>query len=469
MKYKSIRSLLAAISFASIAFGQAGPEWAYRPVAALQARSAPEYLKSTVVYEVLPCSFTPEGTLKAVTARLPYLADLGIGIVYIIPFLKGSSSYTVSDYYAINPQYGTDADLQELVQSAHKLGMKVMLDVVFYHAAPDNVLMKDPTFFKRTADGKIILGRWKTPRPDFQNPKVREYFSENLVYWVKTFGVDGFRCDVSGGVPITFWEQAREALDKVNKDVILLAECDMPEEQVKAFDISYNYPFYYFRLAAVVRDGEPATRIREGWEKARTTFPRGARFLHFSDNHDQPRAVRAFGEKGALATAVLNFTLDGIPFIYNGQEIGDTARTAACGEPGTLIAFPSAPAPAGGGRRQVRTFETYKRLIQLRKDPVFNLGELIWVNNSDPNDVITFLRKKGDDQVVVVINMSNRMVEGTIDLPWADYSPLENLIDKEQRIRIPIQESKLTYKLGAFEFIVGRVVPPLTMPAPKSN
>ena len=114
-------------------------------------------------------------------------------------------------------------------------------------------------------------------------------------------------------------------MDKVNPSAIMLAEADVPAHQLKAFNISYNFP-YYSALQAVVVNGESADRIRQQWEKARAAFPRGSCFVHLNDNHDQNRADVVFGEKAALATSVLNLTLDGIPLLYNGEEIGD--RTA---------------------------------------------------------------------------------------------------------------------------------------------
>ena len=149
----------------------------------------------------------------------------------------------------------------------------------------------------------------------------------DMVHWVRDFDIDGFRCDVGGGVPESFWDEARDALDKINPEIVLLSESDRPDDQLQAFDISYNFN-YYFALRSVLRDGAPAIAIRKSWETMHATMPKGARLLHFSDSHDWPRAVMQFGTKGATAASVLNFTLDGIPFVYNGQEVDDPTATA---------------------------------------------------------------------------------------------------------------------------------------------
>jgi len=312
-----------------------------------------------------------EGTLKAVTARLGYIAELGAAIVYLSPIQRMSAvggftnPYRISDYDAIDPEYGTEADLRALVEAAH-------------------------------------------------NPKLRKYLIGNLLHWVREAGVDGFRCDVAAGIPLDFWEQARAELDQVNREVILLAESDLPEEQLQAFDISYNFP-YYEALAAVIRDGEPATRIREQWEKARARFPRGARLLHLSDNHDRERADVVFSEKGALAIR---------------------------------------------WDRRARSTAIFKRLFQMRREEAaLSAGELIWINNSAPDNLVSFLRKRGDQEILVVINLSNRKCAGAVDLPVSEYPALQDLI-KNQRIGFSIAPGKVTFNLGTFEYIVGKRIPP---------
>lgn len=459
------------------------------PVGSQTARTSPDWLRQATIYQLWLRSFTLEGTLRAATERLPYLADLGVTFVYLSPFLKGPHPFIVSDYYAVNPELGTDQDLRSLVAEAHKLKMKVMMDVVFYHSASNNVLMQDPDNYQRDAEGKIVLGYWQLPRLNFEKPKLRRYLAGNLVHWVKEFGIDGFRCDVSGGLPLTFWQEARQALDAVNPGVILLAESDMPEEQLRAFDISYNYPFYYFPLVSVLQKGEPASLLREQWARSRQAFPRGARFLYFSDNHDQPRAVLTFSQKGALAAAVLNFTMDGIPFVYNGQELGDVAGTAWDSQVRNVIDLPSPGTTPSGAAGE--TWRTYKRLFQLRKEEeALNSGRLIWIPNNQPEHVLSFIRRKtsmaesqppvydwpnrsvpvlntGDEEILVVINLSNRKLKTLVNVPWTDYSPLQDLLDPTRQIRSKIQESRVVYELGAFEFIVGKRLPPKTIPVPE--
>jgi glycosidase len=459
------RRILPALLLA-LAAGASSPG---QPVASRNARTAPAFLNRSVIYQVWMRSFTPEGTLKAVTARLPHIVDLGADIVYLSPLnvhgypsvFGPTTPYEIKDYDRIDPEYGTEEDLKALAAEAHKLGLKVIMDVVYSHSANDCVLLLRPGFFRRTPEGSLVISRWKTLVPDFSNPQVHDYFRENMLHWIRDVGLDGFRCDVAGAVPIEFWETARDAMDKVNREVIMLSEADVPEHQLKAFDISYNFP-YYAALTAVLLNGEPAERIRQQWEKARAAFPRGSRFLHLNDNHDRNRADVVFGEKAAMTTSVLNFTLDGIPFLYNGQEIGDTtpphqqARVAIRWE----MYKPTAQPRSGLLGRQTNKLRFYKRLIEMRKqEPALTSGELVWIKNSHPDAVVSFVRRAGNDEILVLINTTNRPATVEVDLPAAGYAEARDLV-KNQPARSLAAGARLSWPLAALDYVVAKRASP---------
>ncbi len=439
------------------------------------ARNEPEWVNQATIYQIWMRAFTPEATLKATTARLPYIADLGASIVYLSPLQEASSvggaakgwtlpgPYGIKDYSKIDPMYGTEADLKALTAEAHRLGLKVIMDVVLYHMAIDNTLMQDPAYYMHTPDGEPILGNWGRPRPDYSSPKLREFMINNLVHWVRDDNLDGYRCDVAGGVPLSFWEEARDALDRMNPHTLMLAEAEMPQQQLKAFDISYNFSYLKQGLQPILLNGDPATRIRENWERQKALWPHGSRLLYSSDNHDQDRATRLFGDKATFAANVLNFTMDGIPFLYNGQEIGDTTPTNYPERTPIHWALGERSAIA---HQQQATLAKYKRLFQMRKqDPAFTSGELIWVNNSAPNSLLTFLRRKGnDDEILVIVNLSNRKVPVTIDLPAADFMPSEDLLTgRRVTTAFAPGDISLTAPVDAFDSLVLKHLPPQIM------
>jgi cyclomaltodextrinase / maltogenic alpha-amylase / neopullulanase len=428
--------------------------------ASREARKVPEWMDRLTIYEVWLNAFSQEGTIRGAIPRLPYLADLGVKVAWLGPIAKRSSApnaspYNVADYNAVDPQYGTEQDLRDFTAAAHKLGLKVMLDIVYYHTAPDSVMRTEPDYLVKNSEGKIVRGFWPQPLPDFHNPKVRKYLIDSLVRWVRDFGADGFRCDVAAGVPADFWREAREALDRVNPDVILLSEADRHEDQLNGFDLNFNF-HHYLTLRSVLRDGEPAIRLREHWEKLQRTFPRGARFLHYSDNHDWRRAVIEFSERGAWLASILNFTLDGIPLLYNGQEVADRVPTHWIAkapiqweEPGT----------AGDGKALKETLEQYRRLFKMRNtQPPLTSGQLIWINNSEPDHVLSFLRKKGEEEILVMLNLSNRKLHVTIDLPVMEYYSVENLLS-EGKTWFELYSGRVSANLAGYGYVVGKKIP----------
>jgi glycosidase len=461
-----IRVSIAAALLAGAAAGQA-------PLASRNARSAPD-LNDATIYQVWMRAFTPQGTLKATAERLPYIANLGASIVYLSPLqthsLAGGAAkgwtlpgpYGIQNYSKIDPEYGTEEDLKTLAERAHALHLKVIMDVVLYHMAVDNELMKIPGFFMHTADGKAILGNWGRPRPDFANPKLREFFVANLLHWVKDIGLDGFRCDVAAGVPLSFWEEARAALDRVNPHAILFAEAEMPDQQLEAFDISYNFSYLKETLQPILGQGESAARIRELWERQKALWPHGSRLVYSSDNHDQERATRLFGEKATYAANVLNFTLDGIPFLYNGQEIGDTTPTNYPER--TPIPW-LLGGPSGWAKQQEATLARYKKLFEMRKREVaLTSGDLVWVNNSAPDSLVTFLRKKGADELLTIVNLSNRRVPVAVDVMSADFMPSTDLLTGK-RVTTAFSPGRISFAapMGAFEAMVLKRLPEKTM------
>ena len=425
------------------------------------ARPVPPWLHRASIYELWLNAFSTEGNLRGAIPGLQRIAELGATIVYLGPIAKRSASpkaspYSIADYNAIDPECGTEQDLRDFVAAAHKLHLKVMLDIVYYHTAPDNIMMqKDPAFFVKTEDGKIARGFWPQPLPDFSKPEVRKYLADSLVHWSRDFGIDGFRCDVGGGIPESFWVDARKELDKVNPEIVLLSESDRPDDQLEAFDINYNFN-YYLALRSVLRDGSPALAVRKSWESMHATMPKGARLLHFSDNHDWPRAVMLFGEKGAMAASVLNFTLAGIPFLYNGQEVDDPTATAWRKLAPIRWTDPGNPAD----RESIEgTLSMYKKLFAMRSsEPALTSGSVNWIDNDQPDSVLSFLRKLGNTEILCIINLSNRNVHVTIDLPVMDYYAVQNLLSPG-KTWFSLYSGRVSADLTAFGYIVSKKIP----------
>jgi Alpha amylase, catalytic domain/Glycosyl hydrolases family 2, sugar binding domain len=263
----------------------------------LEAKKSAEWVKEAIIYEVYLRSFSKEGTLKALESRIPELKKLGVTVVWLMPIhpvgnihRKGSlgSPYSVQDYYAINPEFGTLDDFKSLVNTVHQQGMKVIIDLVANHTAWDNPMLKEhPEWYTHNASGKII-----PPNPDwtdvadlnYNNQELRKYMITMMKYWVRDIGIDGYRCDVAELVPTDFWETAAKELERI-KPVLMLSEGTLPEHHIKAFDLTYSWNMYDV-LEKVIRDSTPATIFHDLLKTESYQFPRGSLRMRFNTNHD---------------------------------------------------------------------------------------------------------------------------------------------------------------------------------------
>jgi len=401
------------------------------PLNQRQARISPEWVTGGVMYQIQPRAFTPEGTLKAAEARLPRLSELGVTVLYLCPVFVADDDmdqafwsprqkksgmnnprnpYRMKDFYHVDPEYGTDQDLKDFVAAAHALELRVMLDMVYLHCGPTAVFIKEhPDFVKRAADGKIENAGWSFPGLNFASPELREYLWKNMEMWVRDFGVDGFRCDVSDPIPITFWETARDRLEKLRPDVGMLAEGSRKADQLKAFDLGYGW------LGQRNGNWTNALSLRQNWEGLRAERPRGgAKFIQFIDNHDiandhySNRLEKQWGPACIQAVLAALFTLDGVPFLYNGQEVADAARHSIFGK--APVDWANGETAAGKAR-----FAFCQKLCALRKaEKALTQGEVVWLDNDAPEAVLSYLRTLGDEKILTVVNLTKTPVKVSV-------------------------------------------------------
>lgn len=208
------------------------------------ARDAAPCLRGAVMYQLFTRMFTPEGTFKAAERKLPELKELGVDIIYLTPhqladddpdprywsarqksvgFGNPKNPYRQKDFYAVDPEYGSSQDLKDFVAAAHRLGMKVMFDLVYFHCGPKAVFLGEhPDFIVRNADGTPRLGEWAFPEMDVSRRGVRDYLYANMEGFVKDYGVDGFRCDVADMLPVDFWEEGYLRCKALKPDIFMM-------------------------------------------------------------------------------------------------------------------------------------------------------------------------------------------------------------------------------------------------------
>ena len=216
------------------------------------------------MYQIQPRAFTPEGTLKAAERKLSYLRDLGVTIVYLVPVMKMDESpdrafwsprqiksgfnnpknqYRIADYFHVDPEYGTDADLKDFCKAAHGLGLKVIFDLVYLHCGPTAPFLKEhPDFTWWNDDGSVKKGPWRFPKLNFANSALRQYLQGNVRYLLEVYGADGFSCDVGDGIPLDFWCDVHDMMDAVSGgNAVLLCEGYTVCDQYKGFDADYGW------------------------------------------------------------------------------------------------------------------------------------------------------------------------------------------------------------------------------------
>ncbi|MCX8056168.1 MAG: alpha-amylase family glycosyl hydrolase [Ignavibacteria bacterium] len=347
------------------------------------ARKSPAWVSEGIIYEIFPRSFTKEGNFKALINKLPYLKELGVTILWLMPIhpigelkRKGSlgSPYSVKDYYAVNPEYGTKEDFRKFVNEAHKLGFKVIIDEVLNHCAWDNELVKKhPEWFTKDKNGNLIPPNsdW-TDVVDFNydNPQLRKYMIEMLKYWVREFDIDGFRMDVSELVPTDFWEEARTELEKI-KPQFWLSEGTLPEHHLKAFDMTYSWNIYDLFKPILQGERLPNT-ILNSLKIEEYTFPKNSLRMRFNENHDKVRATEVFGYDGSLITAGLVFALNGVPLVHAGQEVGEKKFSSL---------FEKTEINWQTDLNKNEHYQLIKKLIELRKrNSKLSLGKISGIN-----------------------------------------------------------------------------------------
>jgi glycosidase len=406
--------IAAALLASALAASPALAEPDYTPRDVVEVTNA-EWTRDAVLYQLNTRQFTSEGTFKAAQTQLPRLAAMGVDIIWLMPIhpigeanRKGSlgSPYAVRDYRSVNPELGTEAEFRAFVDEAHRLGLKVILDWVANHSAYDNPLtLSHPEWYTRTSEGALTSPAgtdWSDVADfDYSQPALRQYMTESLVYWVRDFGIDGYRADVAGYVPTDFWETARAELDTV-KPVFMLAEWEQRDLHVRAFDATYGWGWKE-AMQRLVKDGGGAGAMRGYYAGQSETWPHAAMRMVYTENHDQNSwdgvAAQIYGPAYEAAMA-LSFTGSGLPLIYNGQEADNDRQ---------LKFFDRDPIVWREGKHDA----LLRKLIALKtSSPALHNGRfgapMVEVATSEMADVYAFTRGAAGGRVFAVFNLSPR-------------------------------------------------------------
>ncbi len=369
------------------------------------------------------------GDLRGIIQKLPYLKDLGITGIYLLPvFLSDTNhKYNTFDYTKIDPDFGTEEDLIELVQTAHAMGIRVMLDAVFNHSGTEFFAWQDiwekgedSEYFdwfvihKRPFERKYASlrdGRFdgfafldNMPKFDTGNPKVQAYFADICSYWVQKWGIDGIRFDVGNEVSHRFLQHMNRTLKALNPELFLLGEIWMDSAEWlrgDEYDSVMNYPFFESLQNFWVDEAATSRDFMYAMNRVYSLYPEQVNRVLFNhlDTHDTMRARNRCGSLDVFyhQQAVL-MTLPGSPCIYYGTEIAMEGGH----DPDCRKTMPWKDLEAGEfAAHQAFT----KSLIALRKAyPQLRDEKVIWHHDAENPRLVCYDRPGETETIRVYLN-----------------------------------------------------------------
>ena len=437
----------------------------------------PNYLEHGVIYQINLRAFTPEGTLASASKLLRYIKDFGADVVYLCPVVAADEDsnvegwsdrqrasgmnnpknpYRIADYYTVDSEYGSDADLFDFVRAAHRIGLRVILDLVYFHCGPTAVFLAEhPDYIVRNDAGEPEVGLWRFPKLNFESAGLREYLWQNMEHFVRDLDVDGYRCDVGDAVPLDFWAEGVRRIRAIKPDVMMLNEGTKPD-YIDVFDLNYCWEL---RAAFIdcVEHGKPASTFIERMTRFNRDRLCGSfRSMVCLENHDsasddyENRLEKRIGGKAMNVGFVISMLLPFVPFIYNGTEVADTNRHSLWANrfysANLVIDWQNALVAEGKAR-----LELVKKLRLLRERAEFGLsGELEFIG-TDSDSLLIFKRAKDGAGSLVAVNLSAEPLSATLDIRS---SVPDILLSHDAELLASGEIEKPRIKLGAYGYIV---------------
>lgn len=381
----------------------------------------PEWSYNAVLYEMNIRQMTVEGTFKAATAHLERLKNLGVDVIWLMPVFpigiknrKGTlgSFYSVRDYCAVNEEFGSMAEFDTFVETAHNLGLKVILDWVANHTSRDNkwLTTKPLDWYERDDDGEAkIPWDWSdTAQLNYQNKEVWQGQIEAMKFWITEHNIDGFRCDMAMLTPIEFWQVVRFSLQQIKPDIFLLAEAEEDNLFQNAFDACYSWNLHHV-MCDVAQNKTKVFALRDRIYTDLRRFPKWSMRMTFTSNHDENSwsgsEFTRFGNALEPMTALTFLLPQSMPLIYTGQEVGYD-HSFAFFEKDAIPNFD-----------ENRYTELYRKLCAIYHShralqSADRGGSFIEIDNNAPDCLMTFVREVEGDRVVVIANLSPYTVFG---------------------------------------------------------
>lgn len=446
----------------------------------------PEWAKNKVVYQIFPSRFATsknvdekewyqapighqadlKGDLRGIIDHLEHIKELGVDIVYMTPIFESPSShkYNTVDYYKIDPSFGTEEDLKELVEKAHDSGMRVIMDAVFNHTGTDFFAFKDVQKNKEKSpyldwyyiEDFPLNMKWGTkpnfktfsyfasmPKLNLQNDEVAEYCIGVGRYWMEKCHIDGWRLDVGDEISHRFWRRFRKAMKAVNPEALIIGEVWHHAEDFldgEEWDTVMNYPFCFAVENLVVNESITVSQFlgQMGYLEGnlhRKVYPL---LWNLIDSHDFSRFMYRCGEnveRFKLGVA-LQLLWPGMPFIYYGDEYGMTGGEDPDCRRGMVW---------NEKYQNQEVYQWYRKLITLRKEyPVLTEGKIVNVFANDESGVFGITRRLEEKTMTILANVKGTEISEKEVAELSVYRTQKNLL----------ADQTFSGKLSAFELAV---------------
>ncbi len=382
-----------------------------------------------VIYEVNVRNYSTQG-FNGVKNDLQRLKDLGVDIIWLMPIhpiglekREGSlgSPYSIKDYKAVNPEFGTEQDFKNLIDAAHSLKMEIWMDWVANHTAWDHPWISQHLDYYSSLNGQqpYSPNGWNdVAQLNYNSQNLRAAMIDAMKYWVTNFNIDGYRCDAATFIPKDFWQQARTQVDAVKK-ISWLCECDNPD-YMSVFD--YDYAWGFNTALNNFGSGTDTSSLVAACKTLfnNSSYANKGRMVYLTNHdlnaHDGTEFTR-YGTN-VLPLTVLSFTIYDLPLIYNGQEIGMNKAMSLF-----------EPSPVQWDPTNKIYLNLFQKLTKLKRtQPALedgaNRGTLKVIPTNREN-VIVYSRKKGDNEVLVMLNFNNVAV----NFKWNGDVPSGNFKD----------------------------------------
>ncbi len=419
------------------------------------------WIDSAIIYEITPYIYAVGGSnsdFAKITAKIPEIVRLGVNTIWIQPvystYYKGQG-YDIIDYFNVRSDLGTEQELRTLVETAKSNGLRVMFDFVANHSSIQHPYAKNSAqyktdshywnYYQREKDNAPYSQHYKfyqgfinyfwddLPNLNYDNPEVQKWITEAAKYWVEKFDIDGYRFDAIWGVTARnpqFTKDLRLALKRIKPELLLLAEDKASQDQVfdERFDVAYDWtpeeswvshwswqtnynPNGNQTIFNSPNENQKSNLLRSALTNGGKGFASNAKILRFTDNNDHYYFITHLGVERTKMVGALLFTLNGIPLLYNGQEIGKN------GHPYNLNSIFLSGYP-NDYYDPNKLFTYYQNLISIRKKYSALISDNYKEISVTPSNFVFGFRRWNDDQnLFTIMNMGTSSSNVDVKIP----------------------------------------------------